>query len=165
MFTLKDAAGYSLVPHELGFCGPDQDCSQIFQDYIDGKTEDKKQIKNLLKKFPAVYFYCKQIAKANNLKDPLSDKVLEAYWIGNDLLKKAQYKNEGYPHHSYHVWQDEPFNKEVKLTKKLKDICEISVKKIGNNYYTYHWKQQIQKLNQIQVKNLKYYNKINRTLK
>ena len=90
---------------------------------------------------------------------------MEAYWIGNELLEKAQYKNGGYPHHSYHVWQDKPFNKDIKLTEKLKNICEISVKKIGDNYYTYHWKQKIQKLNQTQVKNLKYYNKINCSLK
>ena len=164
MFTLKDAARYSLVPHELGFCGPNQDCTRIFQDYLDDQDNDKKKIKDLLKKFPAVYFYCKQIAKANNLGDPLSDRVLEAYWIGNDLLKKAQYKNGGYPHHSYHVWQDKPFNRDIKLTKKLKNICEISVKKQGNNYYSFHWKQKIKKLNQTQVSNLRYYNKINKEL-
>lgn len=156
MFSLQHACKYSLTPHELGFCGPKKNCSEILQ-----KSKNKKQIKSTLKKFPAVYHYCKEIAKANKIKDSLREDVLEAYWIGNDLLKKAQYKNGGYPHHSYHVWQDEPFNPDIKLTAKLKAICQVSIK----NGYSYHWKQKIQKLNKQQIENLKYYNKINRCLK
>ena len=159
MFKIYDAARYSVTPHQLGFCGPSVNCSKVLL----GNNENK--IKSTLKKFPAVIYYCRQIAKANKIKDPLREDVLEAYWIGNDLLKKAQYKNGGYPHHSYHVWQDEPFNKDVKLTAKMKEICQVTAKKKGDNYYSYHWKKKVQKLNQTQVKNLKYYTKINKWLK
>lgn len=165
MFTLREACRYSLVPHQLGFCGPTKDCSKILADYINQKNISRKQIKKILKQFKAVYFYCRKIAGANQIKDPLSSQVLEAYWIGNDLLPKARYKNGGYPHHSYHVWQAVPFNPAIKLTERLKKLCQVSAKKAGSNYYAYHWGKRIQKLNKNQIKNLKYYTEINQCLK
>ncbi len=154
MFTIFDAAKYSLTPHQLGFCGPKKDCTNIFQ----GKN--KAEIKKEMKKFYGVMHYCKQIAKANKIKDPLDERVLEAYWLGNDLLKKAQYKNGGYPHHSYHVWCRAPFNPDIKLTDKMRRLCQVSCR----SGYTYHWKTKIQKINKTQLKNLKYYTKINKCL-
>lgn len=159
MFTIYQAAKYSSAPHKLGFCGPRKDCSEILQ------SKNKRQIKKLLKQFKGVKFYCRQIAKANQIKDIFREDVLEAYWLGNDLLKKAQYQNGGYPHHSYHVWCRQPFNPEIKLNDKLKRICQVSAKKIGDDYYSFHWKQKVQKLNKKQLKNLKYYTKINKCLK
>ncbi|MDD3887397.1 MAG: DUF6390 family protein [Patescibacteria group bacterium] len=164
MFTLQDACRYSLVPHRLGLCGPKKSCADIFVNYSLKGKGNKKEIKKILKNFKAVYFYCKQIAKANKISDPLSEEVLEAYWIGNDLLEKAKYENNGYPHHSYHVWQAKPFNPKIKLNDKLKRICQISIRKIGKNYYSFHWKEKIQKLDKIQMKNLRYYNRINKNL-
>lgn len=158
MFTIRQACRFSLVPHELGFCGPRKNCSLILKNYINKKNNNKEEIKKILKQFKAVYFYCRQIAKKNNIKDPLSDEVLEAYWLGNDLLKKARYKNGGYPHHSYHVWQAKPFNKAIKLTDKMKKLCAVSIKK----GYANHWKKRIMKLNKEQIKNLRYYNRINK---
>ncbi len=155
MFTIFDAAKYSIVPHDLGLCGPQENCSLILQ----GKN--KKKIREVFEKFTPVVHYCKYIAKANGIKDYFDDRVLEAYWLGNDLLKKAQYKDGGYPHHSYHVWCCDPFNPAIKLNNKLKKICEVSVRQ----GYTYHWKRKIQKINKTQLKNLKYYTNINRCLK
>jgi len=163
MFTLKDACKYSLIPRQLGLCGPEGNCSEEFENFIEGRSFDEEKIKKILKKFKPVYFYCQRIAKANGIKDVLAEKVLEAYWVGNDLLEKAKYKNGYYPHHSYHVWQCKPFNPDIKLTDKMKDICQVSARKIGNNYYSYHWKKRIQKLNKKQVNNLRYYTKINKT--
>lgn len=155
MFTIKDAGKYSVTPHELGFCGPAENCSEVLL-----KGSDR-EIKKVLEKFPAVIFYTKQIAKANNIEDYLREDVLEAYWLGNDLLNKAQYENGGYPHHSYHVWQDEPFNKKIALTEKMKALCQVTVK----DNYSYHWKKRVQKLDKMQLINLRHYNKINRCLK
>lgn len=159
MFTLFHAAKYSSTPHKLGFCGPKKNCADV----LAGKN--KQEIKKLLSKFIGVKHYCTQIAKANKIKDIFREDVLEAYWLGNDLLKAAQYKNGGYPHHSYHVWCRKPFNPQIKLNDQLKKICQVSARKIGAHYYSFHWKQKIQKLNQTQLKNLKYYTKINKCLK
>lgn len=136
MFTLKDACRYSLEPHKLGLCGPQKDCSAILKKY-------KNRI--ILKKFPAVYYYCKIIAKQNKIANPLDDRVLEIYWLGGI--------------HNYHVWQQKPFNKKIILTKKLKQLCAITVKKINNKYYTSHWGKKIQLINKEQAKYLNIINK------
>lgn len=159
MFTIKDAARYSVKPHELGFCGPTADCADIL------RGDDEKKIKSTLRRFPAVIRYCRRIAKANNIKDPLREDVLEAYWLGNDLLKKARYENGGYPHHSYHVWQEEPFNQDIVLTEKMKNICQVTATKVRRDYWAFHWEERVQKLDGRQVKNLRHYTKINRWLK
>ena len=123
MFSFKDALKYSYEPHLLGFCGPVEDCSKILLDYINGKSKDKKKVKELLEKFDAVYIYCQKIAEKNKITDPLSTKVLEAYWLGNDLLKKFK-KNP--PHHSYHVFHIGSITGRIEIKGKLLDICRVS---------------------------------------
>ncbi|MFH0818545.1 MAG: DUF6390 family protein [Patescibacteria group bacterium] len=139
MFTLKTACRYSVIPHNLGLCGPKKNCSIILL----GKNKNK--IKEKLKEFPAVYYYCREIAKQLKIKDPLDDRVLEVYWLGGV--------------HNYHVWKKQPFNKAIKMTNRMREVCEVSVKKIGANYYTYHWEKKIQRINIKQAKNLNYINK------
>lgn len=140
MFILRDACRYSLVPHQLGFCGPKKDCAKILLAFIKGKNKNKKQIKKILRQFKAVYSHCQRIAKVYGIKDPLDEKILEIYWLGGV--------------HNYHVWREKPFNKKIKLTERLKKLCQVSVKKIGKNYYTYHWGKRIQKINKRQAENL-----------
>lgn len=123
MFSFKDALKYSYEPHLLGLCGPVENCSKILLDYIEDRSKDKKEIKSLLKQFDAVYIYCEKIAKKNNIADPLSVKVLEAYWIGNDLLKKFK---KNIPHHSYHVFHVGSITGRIELKGELLDICRVS---------------------------------------
>ncbi|MFH1781232.1 MAG: DUF6390 family protein [Patescibacteria group bacterium] len=162
MFTFKDAVKYSIVPHELGFCGPDQDCTRIFQDYIDNRPVDEGRIRELMEQFKGVHHYCEMIARANDIEDPLDERVLEAYWIGNDLLEKARMENGKYPHHSYHVWQAEPFNPEIKLDDRMKEVCQVVVKEDGGKYFTYHWNKKIQEISEEEKNKLEYYNNINK---
>lgn len=95
---LKKAISYSLKPHELGYCGP-QDTEKtkvILRDYLLGKDYPASKIKNLLKEFHGSYAYYELIAQKNNIKNVFDEKVIEAYWIGNSLLtkiKKADIKN------------------------------------------------------------------------
>lgn len=131
MFALKDACRYSLEPHKLGLCGPKKSCEQILI---------KHSKRTIFKKFPAVYYYCKIIARQLKIKNPLADEILEIYWLGGI--------------HNYHVWQQKPFNKKIKLNKKLKQLCQVSVKKVSNKYYTYHWGKQIQQINKQQAEYL-----------
>lgn len=138
MFTLKEACRYSIEPHRLGLCGPQKDCTKILQQHRN---------RSILKQFKAVYYYCQKIAKQEKIKNPLDDRVLEIYWLGGI--------------HNYHVWREKPFNKNIKLTDKLKKLCQVSVKKINNQYYTYHWGKKIQKINKEQAK---YLISINRCL-
>ena len=138
MFTLKEACRYSIEPHRLGLCGPRRNCIDILK---------KHKNRKILKEFKAVYYYCQKIAKQEKIKNPLDDRVLEIYWLGGV--------------NNYHVWHEKPFNKDIKLTRKLKKLCQVSIKKINNQYYTYHWGKKIQKINKEQAK---YLISINRCL-
>ena len=120
-------AKYAYAPNKLRYCGPDGN-RDIF-DYCVAQESDKGLIE-LLKGFEGAFPYLKLIAKANKIKDPFDERVVEAYWIGNDLLNNVktndfyeQLKNrfskkidqkmmkwllpkpaEGAkPHHSFHV--------------------------------------------------------------
>ena len=84
----------------------------------------------ILQKFQAAYPYLKLIANSNNILDPFDTRVVEAYWLGNELLdqvdltqfcnslrdrfaKQLNPKTLGYllskpplgarPHHSFHI--------------------------------------------------------------
>ncbi len=41
----------------------------------------------MLSKFRTLYPYLNLIARANGIRDPFDDRVVEAYWIGNGLLE------------------------------------------------------------------------------
>lgn len=79
----KIAALYGLIPNTLGFCGPRQ---EILKKFIAGKLGIPEVIP-VLKKFEAAYAYYELIAKKNKIKNgPFNKRVVEAYWIGNELL-------------------------------------------------------------------------------
>jgi hypothetical protein len=51
----------------------------------------------ILSQFETMYPYLVHIARANRIKDPLDDRVVEAYWIGNSLLDRVD-KQSFYEH-------------------------------------------------------------------
>ncbi|EKD56697.1 MAG: hypothetical protein ACD_58C00119G0003 [uncultured bacterium] len=83
-------AKYAFAPNKLRYCGPDGN-RDIF-DYCVAEESDKGLIE-LLKGFEGAFPYLQLIAKANKIKDPFDEKVVEAYWIGNDLLKNVTTKD------------------------------------------------------------------------
>jgi len=121
---------YSFGPNRLHYCGPDKN-KEMF-DYIqENKNDGGLQI--LLSQFKTLYPYLKHIASANGIADPFDNSVVEAYWLGNDLLENVdkrqfyRYLTEDYslkkkvspkefarvekklgegavPHHSFHVF-------------------------------------------------------------
>ncbi|MFA5830794.1 MAG: DUF6390 family protein [Candidatus Paceibacterota bacterium] len=120
---------YAFGPNRLHYCGPDKN-REIFS-HISEK-EEGEGLSELLSQFETMYPYLRHIAEANKIKDPLDDKVVEAYWIGNALLDRIpkqklyehlrdglQLKNKlgaksfelvaekigqgALPHHSFHV--------------------------------------------------------------
>jgi hypothetical protein len=64
--------------------------------YINEGVSDQG-LNNILKKFQTLFPYLEQIAHTNNIKNPLDNQVIEAYWLGNNLLDtippKAFYKH------------------------------------------------------------------------
>ncbi|MGB7981970.1 MAG: DUF6390 family protein, partial [Candidatus Nanopelagicales bacterium] len=76
-------ARYAYPPNELGFCGPDA-AGQILEQVAAGA--DDPDLRGLLHRFEGAWPYLELIAGCAGIDDPLDDRVVEAYWLGNDLL-------------------------------------------------------------------------------
>ncbi|MFC2017955.1 DUF6390 family protein [Chloroflexota bacterium] len=86
-------ARYAFMPNMLNYCGGN-DNKAIFDYCAANRTDPGLAI--ILRKFQAAYPYLKLIARANDMEDPFDTRVVEAYWIGNDLLNRvdlAQFHN------------------------------------------------------------------------
>jgi len=82
------------MPNRLTFCGPDKN-KDLFH-YCQSREADQGMVQ-ILEEFQTLYPYLKFIARYNQIKDPFSEKVVEAYWIGNSLLENIT-KSELYGH-------------------------------------------------------------------
>lgn len=74
---------YAFGPNRLHYCGPDAN-SEI-RSYINEGVNDAG-LEKLLSQFQTMFPYLRHIAEANGIRDPFDDRVVEAYWIGNELL-------------------------------------------------------------------------------
>ncbi len=77
-------ARYAFGPNKLHLCGPD--ANQEVLAYLKEGVADPG-LESLLKRFSTLYPYLLHIARANNIADPFNERVVEAYWIGNELLE------------------------------------------------------------------------------
>lgn len=75
-------ARYAYPPNELGYCGP-ADASALLDS---GATAG---IERRARQFEGAWVYLEFLAEAAGIPDPLDERVVEAYWIGNDLLEQA----------------------------------------------------------------------------
>jgi len=94
MDGLSRCVCYAFGPNRLHLCGPE--ANQEILSYITERDPDKGLIL-LLKQFKTMYPYLEKIASANNIADPFDDRVVEAYWLGNELLENIE-KKEFYEH-------------------------------------------------------------------
>jgi len=77
---------YAFGPNRLHYCGPD--ANQEILAYIkEGETDPG--LTALLRGFATMFPYLQLIARANGIRDALDERVVEAYWIGNDLLENV----------------------------------------------------------------------------
>jgi hypothetical protein len=76
-------ARYAFGPNRLGYCGP-ADASELFELAVDGRHEG--DLRALARRFDGAWPYLELIARSNRRPDPLDPEVVEAYWLGNDLL-------------------------------------------------------------------------------
>ena len=77
-------ARYSYPPNHLGYCGPAD--HQALLEYGSAEVVDGG-LTQLLGQFEGAYPYMKLIAEATGIGDPFDSRVVEAYWVGNDLLE------------------------------------------------------------------------------
>jgi hypothetical protein len=77
---------YAFGPNRLHFCGPD--ANREIWDYLNAGFTDFG-LQKLLKGFEALYPYLKYIAHEHHILDPFDPRVVEAYWLGNELLRET----------------------------------------------------------------------------
>ncbi|MDP2623103.1 MAG: DUF6390 family protein [Actinomycetota bacterium] len=75
-------ARFAFPPNALGYCGP-VDSTGLFEASSEGADPE---IVAFATAFEGAFPYLQLIAAANGIADPLDAGVVEAYWIGNDLL-------------------------------------------------------------------------------
>jgi Family of unknown function (DUF6390) len=116
-------ARYAYPPNELGYCGPD-DASVLLRR---GSAAAQAQIAEHARQFEGAWAYLEIIAEAAGIADPLDARVVEAYWIGNELLDHVDQNSlvttlrerfgdqagaswmPGPPHHGFQVFSVYPW--------------------------------------------------------
>ncbi len=141
-------AKYAFAPNYLKYCGPDK--NKELAGYLKTKTTDLG-LEAMLQKFSAMYPYLKLIAAENGIADVFDQRVVEAYWLGNEMLDKVTMKGfynhargklpvkerqwfelklpqGAKPHHSFHVFNfiKRTGHKAVNHTVETMDNCRIS---------------------------------------
>ncbi|MFH2136641.1 MAG: DUF6390 family protein [Patescibacteria group bacterium] len=148
------AAHYALYPNILGLCGPRGRDKEKLYEYLTLKTKvGDREVRKLLEQFTAATAYMNLIAAANEILDWLDPRVVDAYWIGNDLLDRVWPKdlkilisrlaNEGKiaapaaeeaiarvhsdhrPHHSFHVFVIGGLSGQVERGSIGWELCRI----------------------------------------
>jgi len=76
-------ARFAYPPNELGYCGPD-DHAALLQYGASGTTD--RGLAQLARGFGGAWPYLEFIAGRSGIADPLDRRVVEAYWLGNELL-------------------------------------------------------------------------------
>jgi len=159
MSGLKRAILYGLKPHDLGFCGPKEKATKTLLDFLLKKNIPEKKIKKILREFVGAYAYYRLIADKNGIKDPLDARVIEAYWIGNELLdqvdglslkrlveesfsapgllpkavarvRASRIPRGAVPHHSFHVFIIGSVSGRVTLSGAMLDLCRVGWGKV-----------------------------------
>ncbi len=75
-------ARYAFPPNALGYCGP-ADRSALVEAASTGG--DLTELRSLAARFEGAWPYLEVIARCHGIADPLDPRVVEAYWIGNEL--------------------------------------------------------------------------------
>jgi hypothetical protein len=146
---------YAFMPNRLRYCGGIDDNRTIFEYGIEHEVD--RGLEPLLRKFTGALPYLQLIARANNIPDPFHERVVEAYWIGNELLegvevrqlydsllerfgKQLQGRTRDWvlgkapagarPHHNFHVFDVHSRVGQLEDTLETMDQCRVSWGKV-----------------------------------
>jgi hypothetical protein len=122
-------ARYAIPPNAQGLCGPGDPAALL--GYAQGGGRAGPDLARLARDFAGAWPYLQLIAACNRITDPLDARVVEAYWVGSELLDnvpmpvcgdflderfRARAGGQGWasiaeavlagavPHHSFHVF-------------------------------------------------------------
>ncbi|MEP6816660.1 MAG: DUF6390 family protein [Marmoricola sp.] len=76
-------ARYAYPPNELGYCGPEGAEAMLAPDAI-------ADIERRARQFEGAWSYLELLAETLGTADPLATDVVEAYWVGNQLLDDVE---------------------------------------------------------------------------
>jgi hypothetical protein len=79
-------ARYAYPPNALGYCGPSDPDALIG---AASPAADLEGLSRLAARFEGAWPYLRLIARCNGIADPLDPRVVEAYWIGNELVAQV----------------------------------------------------------------------------
>ena len=74
---------YGFMPNHLGYCGGNEN-EVLFEHATEGRADPR--LSPMLARFTSAVPYLRTIASANGIADPFDPRVVEAYWLGNELL-------------------------------------------------------------------------------
>lgn len=141
---------YAFMPNQLRYCGGD-DNRTLFQYGVERVVDGG--LRPLLTKFTGALPYLHLIARASGIADPFDDRVVEAYWLGNDLLHHVEARQlydhlaerfhtqlqgrmrnwvlgkapaGARPHHNFHVFDIHSRVGELENTLHTLDSCRVS---------------------------------------
>jgi hypothetical protein len=125
-------ARFAYPPNALGLCGADS--PRTLLEYGDAGESDGA-LAELARTFDGAWPYLALIAESNGIENPMDARVVEAYWVGNELLDRtpparlARHVHDRFhgrigraqeqvvdavahgalPHHSFHVFAVYPW--------------------------------------------------------
>ena len=145
---------YGFMPNHLRYCGGD-DNRTLFDYGTEGFVDSG--VPPLLHQFTGALPYLKLIARENDILDPFDDRVVEAYWLGNDLLDRVEARQlyddlrerlarhlpgkdldlilgkppaGARPHHNFHVFDVHSRIGELEHSLETMDQCRVSWGKV-----------------------------------
>ena len=77
---------FAYPPNALGYCGPEDHHTLL--EYTSSGQADGGLVQ-LARQFEGAWPYLELIAASSGLADPLDPRVVEAYWIGNELTARV----------------------------------------------------------------------------
>lgn len=143
-------ARYAFMPNHLGYCGGPE--SQDLLEYAREGVADEG-LNQIIRQFQAAYPYLQFIARSTGIGDPMDPRVVQAYWLGGDLLRRVEAREfysfvgdqfapriperlQKYvigkapqgarPHHSFHVLDVSMRTGALKQDVESLDRCRIS---------------------------------------
>jgi hypothetical protein len=141
---------YAFMPNRLRYCGGD-DNRTLFEYGIENAVDGG--LRPLLRRFTGALPYLQLIARANGIADAFDERVVDAYWIGNDLLERVEVRQlyddlrarfgkqlqgrtrelvlgkapaGARPHHSFHVLDVHSRVGELEHSLHTLDNCRVS---------------------------------------
>ncbi len=122
-------ARYAYPPNALGYCGPAGADAMLSPDATG-------EIERRARRFEGAWSYLQLIAEGSGIADPLDERVVEAYWLGNDLIDNVdpawlvdqlrvrfrgqlggswqQASTRAHPHHTFQVFEVYPWAERLK---------------------------------------------------